>query len=171
MVAIRYALARMALDAGEAEQTESHITVARGIASRRDPESYLTALVALQSWVCAHTGDTADAMRMLNVALNSLDKLPTPRRCQVMLKAARAHVVMGNRDEGLRLAAKAAGMAASRGLQLSNLEARLLLARESEDSYAAKGWLQEASNLGKKVAEGLDPESGKSFRIRYSELF
>ena len=117
MVASRYSLARMALEAGEAEQTEAHITVARGIASRRDPESYLTALVALQAWVCAYTGDEADATRMLNVALASLDKLPTPRRCHVMLKAARAHVVMGNRDEGLRLAAKAAGMAASRGLQ------------------------------------------------------
>ena len=171
MVASRYSLARMALEAGEAEQTEAHITVARGIASRRDPESYLTALVALQAWVCAYTGDEADATRMLNVALASLDKLPTPRRCHVMLKAARAHVVMGNRDEGLRLAAKAAGMAASRGLQLSNLEARLFLATETDDAYAAKGWLQEAAKLGGRVVSGLDPESAKSFRIRYKELF
>ena len=88
-----------------------------------------------------------------------------------MLKAARAHVIVGNRDDGLRLAAKAAGMAASRGLQLSNLEARLFLANETDDAYAAKGWLQEAANLGKRVAEGLDPESAKSFRIRYRELF
>ena len=171
MVASRYALARMSLESGEPEQTERHIKVARGIAARRDPESYLTALVALQAWVCAHTGDTADARRMLKVAANSMEKLPTPRRCQVMLKAAKAHQVLGETEEGLRLAAKAAGMAASRGLRLSNLEARLYLATATDDSYASKGWKQEAALLGQQIAAGLDSESAKCFRIRYSVLF
>jgi tetratricopeptide (TPR) repeat protein len=171
MVAARYALARLAIEEDRVEETENHIKVARALAERRDPESYIPALVALHAWVCGKTGDEADARRMLKVAEASLAKLPTPRRCQVMINAAKAHQVLGDDKEALRLAAKAAGMASSRGLRLTNLEARLFLAESTIERFAADSWRGEAHLLASQIASELDAESAMTFKMRFSGLF
>jgi len=170
MVAGRYSLARLSVHQGLVEETENHIKVARALAERRDPESYFPALVALQAWVCGQTGDEADARRMLKVAEASLEKVPTPRRCQVMTKAAKAHFVLGDTEEALRLAATAAGLANSRGLRLANLEARLFLSERSEPGPGA-AWGLEAKMIAKQIAAELDPESAVRFKMRFSKLF
>lgn len=170
-VVARYAMARLSLAKGLTEETEGHIKVARALAERRDPERYFPALVALQALICGQTGDEADARRMLRVAESSLEKLPTPRRCQVMIKAAKAHQQLGDDEQALRLAAKAAGMASSRGLRLSNLEARLFLSETSKDRFGADSWGREALHLASAIAKELDPESAVTFKSRFSGLF
>jgi tetratricopeptide (TPR) repeat protein len=171
MVAARFGLARLSIQLGEVEETENHVKVARALAQRRDPECYMPALVALQAWVCGMTGDESDARRMLKVAGAALEKLPTPRRCQVMTKAAKAHLILGENEVALRLAAKAAGMASSRDLRLANLEARLFLAECSQDSQSARAWDKEAHEIATQIARELDADSAMSFKLRFSGLF
>jgi tetratricopeptide (TPR) repeat protein len=171
MVAARYGLARLSIHFGQVEETENHVKVARALAQRRDPECYMPALVALQAWVCGKTGDEADARRMLKIVEESLDQLPTPRRCQVMTKAAKAHLVLGDHEQAVRLAAKAAGMASSRDLRLSNLEARLFLAECSQEKASADAWDKEAFEIADQICRELDADSTMSFKLRFSGLF
>ena len=131
----------------------------------------MPALVALQAWVCGKTGDEADARRMLKIVDSSLDQLPTPRRCQVMTKAAKAHMVLGDHEQAVRLAAKAAGMASSRDLRLSNLEARLFLAECSQEKVSADAWDREAFEIANQICRDLDADSTMSFKLRFSGLF
>jgi len=171
MVAARYGLARLSIQLNQVEETENHVKVARGLAQRRDPECYMPALVALQAWVCGKTGDESDARRMLKVAESALEKLPTPRRCQVMTKAAKAHLILGDHQQAIRLAAKAAGLASSRDLRLSNLEARLFLAECSQEPHSAAAWDKEAHEIATQICRELDADSAMSFKLRFSGLF
>lgn len=157
MIGARHGLARLAAARQDAADTEAHVSVARTLAQRQDPERYAPALVALKAWACAFTGDVDDASRMLAQVERTLEKLQVPRRCQVMLSAAQAHAALGSSADAHRLAFEAAGLAGSRGFRLWDLQARWLLAQVTEDPSASAGWRQEAVERARSLHEDLDP--------------
>ena len=170
IIALRYTLAVLHATLDEPQEAEGHISVARALANKRDPEQFAPALMALQGWACAKTGDSADARRMFQMAESTLAQLPAQRACQVLLTCARGLEAMGERDEAERMATMAAGTAASRGLRLRNLEARLLLSEITEDAEAATAWQTEARGLVRAFLEELDARSAEAFRHRFKEL-
>ena len=157
MIGARHGLARLAAGRQDASDTEAHVSVARALAQRQDPERYAPALVALKAWACAFTGDLDDAARMLAQVERTLGKLQVPRRCQVMLSAAQAHAALGASEDARRLASEAAGLAGSRSFRLWDLQARWLLAQVTEDPSAAAGWRMEAMDRARSLYEDLDP--------------
>ncbi len=156
MIASRHGLARLAALRKDASATEAHVSVARALAERQDPERYAPALVALKAWACAFTGDHDDAARMLGQVERTLEKLPVPRRCQVMLSAAQAHAALGAAEDARRLAGEAAGLAGSRGFRLWDLQARWLLAQVSDDPTASAAWRMEAVERARDLHDELD---------------
>ena len=165
-IACRYALARLAASQGDPSGTEGHVAIARSLARKRDPERYNPALVALNAWACAMTGDLRDAERMLQVAEKTLHSLPVPRRAQVLLGSARAHSALGRSDDGERLATQAASLARSRGLRLLELESRLLLSKLVEDPETAAQWRNEAASLARAFDSELRADLADSFWSR-----
>ncbi|HJN76457.1 MAG TPA: protein kinase [Myxococcota bacterium] len=165
-IACRYALARLAASQGDPADTESHVAIARSLARKRDPERYNPALVALNAWACAMTGDLRDAERMLEVAEKTLHSLPVPRRAQVLIGAARAHSALGRSEDGERLAMQAASLARSRGLRLLELESRLLLSKLVDDPEAADKWRAEAATLARAFDKELRSDLADSFWSR-----
>ncbi len=165
LVAIRYALARLEARRGRPAETEAQVAVARVLAKKGDPERYATALIALNAWACAHTGDLPDAQRLLASAERELASLPVPRRCQVMLGAAQAYVAMERHDDAERLALAAQALASSRGFRLWGLDARVLLASLVDDEAAARGWRAEADALATELERELDPDLARAFRV------
>jgi ATP/maltotriose-dependent transcriptional regulator MalT len=157
MIGARHGLARLAAARKDAADTEAHVSVARALAQKQDPERYAPALVALKAWACAFTGDVDDAARMLSQVERTLDKLQVPRRCQVMLSAAQAHAALGSTEDARRLASEAAGLAGSRSFRLWDLQARWLLAQVTEEPTAAAGWRMEAVDRARGLHEDLDP--------------
>ena len=164
LVAIRYALARLEARRGRPTEAERQVAVARVLAKKGDPERYATALVALNAWACAHTGDRSDALRLLAGAERELESLPVPRRCQVMLGAAKAYVAVGRNEDAERLARSAAALASSRGFRLWGLDARRLLASLVDDEAAARSWASEADALAAELEADLDPDLARAFR-------
>ncbi|MCP4805358.1 MAG: protein kinase [Proteobacteria bacterium] len=165
-IACRYALARLCAMQGDPAQTESHVAIARNLARKRDPERYNPALVALNAWACAMTGDLRDAERMLEVAEKTLHTLPVPRRAQVLLGCARAHSALGRTTDGERLTAQAAALARSRGLRLLELECRLLQSKLVEDPAQAKAWREEAARLARAFDGELRADLADAFWSR-----
>ncbi len=166
MIAARHGLARLAAAREDAGDTEAHVSVARALAQRQDPERYAPALVALKAWACAFTGDDDDAARMLNQVERTLEKLQVPRRCQVMLSAAQAHATLGAAEDAQRLASEAAGLAASRGFRLWDLQARWLLSQLSADPGVAAAWREEAVERARSLHEDLESEHRPLFLER-----
>ncbi|MED5374652.1 MAG: protein kinase [Myxococcota bacterium] len=153
-IACRFSLARLSARIGDPGTTESHLAIARNLARKQDPESYLPALVALSAWACALTGDAGDARRMLKTAEYGVGKLPVPRRARVLMECARAYAVLLVNDEAERLARDAAHLSSARGLKLLDLEARRLLAALAERPQDAQAWASEADA----IAESLKGE-------------
>jgi tetratricopeptide (TPR) repeat protein len=170
IVAARHALARLSTILNEPEKAEEHVTVAKAVADRRDPEQFLPALFAISAWSCAKSGDYADGRRMLKVAEKSLDKLPAPRRCQIMLMSARTHRVMGDEDTAIKIAIKAAGMSASRGFALQNLEAKCFLATTTLSDSSRKVWESEANALVAQIAGELEAPDAIAFAKRFPQI-
>ena len=166
MIGARHGLARLAAARGDAADTEAHVSVARALAQRQDPERYAPALVALKAWACAFTGDIDDATRMLAQVERTLDKLQVPRRCQVMLSAAQAHAALDADADARRLAGQAAALAGARGFRLWDLQARWLLARVSDTPVTAAGWRGEAEDRARSLHEDLDEGHRSVYRAR-----
>ncbi|MCB9744650.1 MAG: protein kinase [Alphaproteobacteria bacterium] len=166
MIACRYTLARLAAEQRKAADTRDQVAIARGLAERSDPERYAPALIALNAWACAITGDEADARRMLERAERDLASLHVPRRAQVMIGAARAHHALGKLEDAERLAMQGTGLARSRGLRLLDLQGRLLLSEIAADIGATSSWREEAAALARAFDRELSPELAQSFRAR-----
>ncbi|MCB9797905.1 MAG: protein kinase [Alphaproteobacteria bacterium] len=166
LIACRYTLARMAAEQRDAAVSSDHVAIARALAERSDPERYAPALIALNAWACAITGDDADAKRMLERAERDLPALHVPRRAQVMIGAARAHHALGNDADAERLAMQGTGLARSRGLRLLDLQGRLLLSLIAKEIGAATSWREEAAALARAFDRELSPELAQSFRAR-----
>ncbi|MBK7759312.1 MAG: protein kinase [Deltaproteobacteria bacterium] len=166
LIAARFGLARLALRARNPKQAESHLSIARGLALRSDPERYRPAIVALNAWCCAMTGDRLDAERMLEVAQAQLDKLPVPRRVQVMIAAARALESLGRLDDARALANTGTSLARSRGFRLIELEGRLMLSGLAETDDAKAAWRAEAEALARALRQELPAELAEPFFAR-----
>lgn len=115
---------------------------------------------------CAMTEDGADAWRMLEAAEKGLDRLPVPRRTQVLLGASHAYASLGRRSDALRLAQQAAALARPRGLRLMDLEARLLLVHLAGDQPEAATWRHEAQDLSRVLEQDMGPDLAQAFRAR-----
>ncbi len=170
IIAARHALARLSTILNETDNAEEHTTVAKAAADRRDPEQYLPALFAISAWTCAKTGDHHDGKRMLKIAEKSLDKLPAPRRCQILLMSARTHRVMGDESTAIKIATKAAGMSGSRGFALQNLEAKCFLAKSTFSDSSRKVWEGEANTLIEQIAGELEPADANAFTRRFPKI-
>ena len=165
-IAARYCLARLAAQTGNTVAAEAHLAIARGLAERSDPERYFPAIQALVAWCCALNGELADAERMLDNAERGLDKLPVPRRTQVMIAAGRARAALSQTDQAQRMVLNAISLARSRGFRLLELEGRLLLSRLADDHATATAWKAEAISLARTFDAELSPELAASFWAR-----
>jgi len=170
MISGRYVLARLSMEREDPRETEAQVSVARVLAAKRDPEQYAPALVALHGWACAMTGDAADARRMFSTAERLVDKVPLPRRCQVLLTCARGFDVLGETAEAQRLGNLVANSAASNAFRLRNLESRVLLASLASDDETAQRHLKDAQGLARGIMEDLLSEQAEAFRRRFGSL-
>ena len=170
MISGRYALARLYMEREDARETEAQVSVARVLAAKRDPEQYAPALVALHGWACAMTGDASDARRMFSTAERLVDKVPLPRRCQVLLTCARGFAVLGETQEAQRLGNLVANSAASNAFRIRNLESRVLLASLASDDVTAQKYLEDARGLARGITEELLSEQAEAFRKRFGSL-
>ncbi|MEE2750860.1 MAG: protein kinase [Myxococcota bacterium] len=170
MISGRFALARLYAEREDPVETEAQVSVARVLASKRDPEQFAPALVALHGWSCAMTGDASDARRMFSNAERSVTKAPLPRRCQVLITCARGFHVLGVSREAQRLATLAATMASTNGFRLRNLEARHMLSTIQEDPAAAQAYHSESQGIARTFMEELEPEQAAAFRKKYADL-
>jgi len=170
IIAARHDLARLSTILDDPEKAEEHAKVAKAVADRRDPEQYLPGLFAISAWSCAKSGDYSDGKRMLKVAEKSIDKLPVPRRCQILLMSARTHRVIGDEEMAIKIATKAAGISDRMGFALQNLEALCFLAESTSGEGARGEWVDGANTLITKISKELDPSDSNAFTQRFPLL-
>jgi len=120
-------LVHLAVERGENEAALKYAAVGQEVADRRDPERFLPLLRAHVALALAPTRPV-EAAAAIALAESALESLPVPRRTQVQLALARAHLGLGDRGAANAHAAAVLQVAASRGFRLMALEARALKA-------------------------------------------
>jgi tetratricopeptide (TPR) repeat protein len=158
------ALTQLALERGQLEEAAAFAARGAALAADRDPERYLPLLWA--QWARAVAAvDAGGAATAIADAEAALAETPVPRRTQVMLALAHAHLALGDREAARRSARTVVQTAGSRGFRLLSLEARALMAHltdgEERATHRAVG-----QELARDFSGVLAPEMARCFAQR-----
>ena len=164
VVACVVALAVLAL-----ERQELHLArrqALRGIemVQRRDPERYLPLLLVLRARAEA-PADREGARALVAEASEALPSLPVPRRTQVQLALAWAHLACRDVAAARESAESVIRISGTRGFRLLALEARALMARltDGDERHTHRSVGQ---TLAREFTGALSPEMAQAFMRR-----
>ncbi len=164
VVACQAGLARLALEQGDPQAAATCAREGIAVVERRDPERYRPLLEALLGRALGPQ-DRTSARPHLERAAQALSELPLPRRTQVQLELAWAHLGCRERPRAQELAEIVVRMAGARGFRLLAIEARALMARltdgDERDTHRSVG-VQQLEDF----KAGLSSDMLRAFRER-----
>ncbi len=166
-VPMRFHLGRCAMMDGDPATAETHLIAARAAAIKADPESFGPAIEALLADALARQGHEEEARRVLAGARDELGRLHAPRRTELLLLVAQAHVALGELDEAVDTARVAARTADSFHFRTWALRAWSLLAHHAPADEAARARATGAA-LARELLASLPPDRAVSFRKQLS---
>ena len=157
-------LTQLSLERRDLQKTRQYGARGIEVVLRRDPERYLPILQTFLARAEAQA-DKAAAIGLIERASKALPDLPLPRRTQVHLGLAWAHLAV--RDYGAaRTAARAViQVAGSRGFRLLSLEARALMAQLTDDAEQATH-RSVGQDLARDFTSSLAPDMARAFMRR-----
>jgi serine/threonine protein kinase/tetratricopeptide (TPR) repeat protein len=156
-------LTQLHVERGQPGRARQYAVRGIEVAGQRDPERYLCLLQANLGRALASSPD--EGRNVVREAENELAELPVPRRTQVQLALAHAHVALGDRDHARHHARHVLQTAGSRGFRLLSLEARALMTEltegEEQVQHRAVGL-----ELVRDFLAGLPADMAKAFQRR-----
>jgi len=137
VVAARYVSGLLSVRRGQPESARTHLQAGLIAARKQDPESYAPSLQALLAWCWCALDKPELSLRLLRNLQGRLEKLPAPRRSQVMLYMSLAFSALGDRAQALTAAKGAGRIATTSGLKLVALRAHARLCSIAPNDEAA----------------------------------
>ena len=166
IVALRSMLGRLELRFARTEQAMPHLEIARGLASRKDPEQFLPLILAGLAVSNAMLKNNFEAERLTEQAERDCEKLSLPRRSQTLLSVAHARYLLGQQERAMEILEESARAATTRGLSLWAMRGLAQLAESASDAERREKNANAARSLAKRIAKDLPEDLRDAFLSR-----
>jgi tetratricopeptide (TPR) repeat protein len=166
IIATRSSIGRLELEQKRYDVARRHLSVARGMAALRDPESYLPLVQARLAEVFLHADDPFQAENILEKVLRARPGIALPRQIQSQCVAAALLVRLHRPDDAVAVARAAAIQAHGRGLRIWAFEALSLLSEHVVDGEERAHFRHDALSLFSAIVNDLPEDFAASFKQR-----
>jgi hypothetical protein len=166
IIALRTMLGRLELRFARAEQAIPHLEIARGLASRRDPEQFLPLILAGLAVSNAMLSNHFEAERLTDQAEQACASISLPRKSQTLLSVAHARYLLGEEERAMEILQESARTALTRGLKLWAMRGLAQLAESATDDKLRQRSATQARGLAQQISSGLPDELRDSFLSR-----